>query len=178
MSMEPTASAPSEDASVAAGPAGDVDYSCEVSVKNEEVSLRFIRDGMEWNDPPGIPAGATVHIDFTIQTKGFCFETFDPHRRNNAVGPFLLDFDRIAPPSQRDAGIRCPPVLDVEIAKDRLSARMTFVNRYSHRRMHRYSLLVRVVPCDGGKALTSPDPTLIEDPYDGGDCEEDKPRES
>ncbi len=172
MSTEPLVAGPAVSACIPAESLVDSIYSCVVSVEGEEVRTEFLRDGRPWNAPPTVLAGGIAQIDFTLTTQGYCFLNLDPSSRNHIVGPFAFDFDDESPKSQLHAGFVFPPVLWVEIAEDRRSARMTLTNRYHHREAHRYALHVSVVSCSGGRPLTSPDPTLIEDPYDtpvGGD---------
>lgn len=167
MSTEPLASAQSEGTSVPAAQLGYIDYDCEVTVVGDEVLVEFRRGGQSWShNPPPIPWGSRARFEFRLKTDGYQFANLDPHHRNHIIGPFKLDCDESAPDSQKDAEIRFPPILNVEIKRDQQSAWMTLTNRYHHSEKHKYSLHVSVEPTHGGKTLTSEDPTLIEEPYE------------
>lgn len=117
-----------------------------------------------------IKRGHRCRILFVLETPGWMFPTVDPFSRNKQTGPFLWDLDVDSPGVQRDAGLEIPPHLRLEIdRKEQRWATLEVLNRHHHPKdAYRYSLLVVAVALDGITfALPSPDPVLIEEPYEG-----------
>lgn len=151
-------------------------YLCRVTVKKNDHGEEQTFAG-EFEEIPTqqiggpeltIKRGHRCRIEFVLETPGWKFLTIDPFSRNKVVGPFLWDLDEKSPAVQKDAGLEIPPHLRLEIdPEEQRWAKLEVINRHHHPKdAYRYSLLV--VAWDGiNRALPSPDPVLIEEPYEG-----------
>lgn len=149
-------------------------YYCVVRVQTDgTVDLTFYLENGEKlpDDSPVIPWGSSTTIQFNLSDEGpsaeYVFVPFHQSRRDRDSGIFLWDFAPDAPQSQRDAGFYFPPAFNGQIEEGFRTAWVTIRNRYWHEEKYKYALQVRVQHPRHKKPLTSEDPTLIEDPYEG-----------